>query len=173
LLKRYDSKVRSVARRVGLNHADVADVSQLTWMRLLGSVNHIRDPERLGGWLKTTSHNEALALATRDTRRQRGEASLCVDPSQARWNEPPESKVVAGEQRAELNDALHALPLKRQQVVRLLADGASYAEVCAITGLPQGSIGPTWGRSIRRLQKTTQAARLLAERGRSADGSAA
>jgi RNA polymerase sigma factor (sigma-70 family) len=149
-----------------LNHADVADVAQSTWLRLLDNVGHIRDPERLGGWLRTTSHNEAVTLAIRDNRRQRGE-TRCIDRTEERWNEHPETTVVAGEQRKELDAALHSLSPQRRQIVRLLADGASYVEVCERTGLPQGSIGPTWGRSIRRLRQTPEALRLLAERSNS------
>src|SRR4051812_27403791 len=61
LLDKYDSVVRSVARSFHLQAADVSDVAQNTWMRLVQNLRTIRDPERLAGWLAVTATRESLS----------------------------------------------------------------------------------------------------------------
>lgn len=161
LVDRYDAMVHHVARRVGLSAADANDVSQTTWMRLVRNIARIREPERLPGWLRTTSRNEAVALAMRDTRRQvRETAQLAETRYLGVDDDPPLAWILDTERSSCLRAALQTLPDGRRQVVQLIANGASYDEVRDITGLPLGSIGPTWGRSIRMLRRTTQVARL-------------
>src|SRR4051795_10026845 len=62
LIDQYDGRVRSVASSFRLQTADVQDVAQATWLRLLQNVGSIRDPERVGGWLAVTAARESLAV---------------------------------------------------------------------------------------------------------------
>ena len=55
----------SIARRCRLNDADVAEVCQTTWLRLVENLDPIESAERLGAWLATTSERESLRIATR------------------------------------------------------------------------------------------------------------
>ena len=107
LVDRYDSVVRHAARRLGLGPSDIADVSQMTWIRLHRHVDQIRQPDRLCGWLKTTSHNEALTLIRRNSKRQQREAA--VDPMYRGSDDGPEPRLIDAERSAELNVALGTL----------------------------------------------------------------
>ncbi len=55
LIQRFGGLVAAIARRCRLNDADVAEVSQTTWLRLVENIGRIQQPERLGAWLATTS----------------------------------------------------------------------------------------------------------------------
>src|ERR1700727_1473163 len=65
LIQRFGGLVAAIARRCRLNDADVAEVSQTTWLRLVENLDRIEQPERLGAWLATTSRRERLRIATR------------------------------------------------------------------------------------------------------------
>src|SRR5213080_2918328 len=62
LVDRFASLVWSVARAHRLSAADAADVSQTTWLRLAEHIDRLRDPERVAGWLATTTRNECLKV---------------------------------------------------------------------------------------------------------------
>ena len=60
LIGRFGGLVWSVARAHGLSRADAADVSQTAWLRLVEHLDRLRDPERVGTWLASTTRHEAL-----------------------------------------------------------------------------------------------------------------
>src|SRR3954466_12215613 len=70
LIDRYDGLIWSVARSFRLQAADVNDVAQTTWLRLIQHLDTIREPERLAAWLAVTATHESLAVL-RQTSRQR------------------------------------------------------------------------------------------------------
>ena len=67
LIERFGGLVAAIARRCRLNDADVAEVCQTTWLRLVENLDRIEQPERIGAWLATTSRRESLRIATRQT----------------------------------------------------------------------------------------------------------
>ena len=67
LIERFGGLVAAIARRCRLNDADVAEVCQTTWLRLVENLDRIQQPERIGAWLATTSRRESLRIATRHT----------------------------------------------------------------------------------------------------------
>src|SRR5262245_35847857 len=62
LTDRFSGLVWAIARNHRLSTMDAADVSQVVWLRLVEHVGRIRKPERLPGWIQTTTRNECLRL---------------------------------------------------------------------------------------------------------------
>jgi RNA polymerase sigma factor (sigma-70 family) len=60
LVDGYDPLVRAVARSFRLGTADVEDVSQTVWLRLVEQVARLRKPGSVGAWLATTTRRECL-----------------------------------------------------------------------------------------------------------------
>ena len=60
LVDRFGSLVWAVCRSHRLGREEAADVSQIVWMRLLTHLPTLRQPERVGAWLATTTRNECL-----------------------------------------------------------------------------------------------------------------
>jgi len=155
LLDRYDRLVRSVAASFRLQAADVHDVAQTTWLRLLQNLHTIRDPERLAGWLAVTATRESLAIL-----RQASRYTEVVE-------EPPdpaidtETSVAARDAARDLWEPVAMLPPRQERLLVALfrQELASYDEVAAECAMPIGSIGPTRARALSRLR------RGLAERG--------
>ena len=61
----FSPLVLGVARAHRLSEADVSDVAQTTWLRLVEHLGRIEDPERVGGWLATTAWRESARVARR------------------------------------------------------------------------------------------------------------
>jgi RNA polymerase sigma factor (sigma-70 family) len=152
LVNRFAGLVWAVARGHGLDHADAADISQTTWLRLAEQLSFIRDPDRLGAWLATTARRESLRTLRRHERHVSVEE--CVD-----W--------VCGDIALELTDSLESrerdaalwsafedLSGNCKALLRaLLADPPpSYAVLSDLFEMPIGSIGPTRARCLDRLR---------------------
>src|SRR5689334_2557055 len=65
LVHRHQRLLMHVVSRYRLPPEEVADVVQTTWLRLFENLDHIRDPERLPGWLATTASRVALVASRR------------------------------------------------------------------------------------------------------------
>ncbi len=156
LYRRYDGLVRATASGLGLNRADVADVSQTTWMRLLGHLGRLRDAERVGGWLATTARHEGLRLLQKAKREvtSTDDDEFDVAPVD---QQAVDAELLASEREAALRDALSDLPERCQSIVHyLIVEPASYAEVSAKLGIPVGSLGPTRARCLQSLRRKSQ-----------------
>jgi len=153
LVTRYDGFVRSVARSFRLQPADVHDVAQTTWLRLVLNLHTIRDPDRLAGWLAVTASRESLAVLRRASRHARvAMANETPDPDPA----------IDVEMSVENRDTAQALwaavaelpPRQRSLLIALFRDELeSYQDVAARCAMPIGSIGPTRARALSHLER--------------------
>jgi RNA polymerase sigma factor (sigma-70 family) len=157
LVSRFERLVLHAGRRIGLNHADAADVAQLTWLRLLEHAHQIRQPDRLPAWLTATARREALRVAVTSKR-----YILCADPtiengvdSRGAVND---TYSVDGDYGPEVEQALARLPTRYQLLLRLLMsdDSPSYTEIARKMNMPIGSIGPMRMRALQMLRRTPE-----------------
>jgi RNA polymerase sigma factor (sigma-70 family) len=156
LVDRYDGLVRSVAGSFRLQPADVYDVAQTTWLRLIQHLETIRDPERLAGWLAVTATREAWSILRQASRHE----PMVQEPPDLDPAVDPESNVAAGDAARSLWATVAELPPRQQRLIIALfrEEVDSYTEIAAKCAMPVGSIGPTRGRALSHLQ------RKLAER---------
>ena len=74
LVRRYAPLVLAVIRSYQLAAADVQDVSQTVWLRLVEHLADLRAPEALPGWLITTTQRECRRY------QRRAQQALPIDP---------------------------------------------------------------------------------------------
>lgn len=162
LVDRFGGLVWSIARAHRLGAADAADVSQTAWLRLVENLDRIRDPERVGAWLATTTRNECLRVIRRSGRQVPTDMEVDAEPPDT---ESPlaDEGLLAGERDAALWQAFSSISERCQVLLRLLiADPApSYEEIGAALGMPIGSIGPTRARCLEHLRRRTGITSLL------------
>jgi RNA polymerase sigma factor (sigma-70 family) len=156
LVERFSGLVAAIARRCRLGDADVAEVSQTTWLRLVENLDRIEQPERLGAWLATTSRRESLRIATRQGVLSTSEELHLLADDEA---EPLDSALLRDEQVRDIQMAAARLPARCQRLLGLLMgdDDLPYKEIAEQLSMPIGSIGPTRGRCLDHLRQ------LLAE----------
>lgn len=164
LVDRFTSLLWSIARAHRLDPADAADVVQTTWLRLVENLGRIEDPDRLAGWLATTTRRECLH-ALRRTGRERPavvEDSLAAVPAPG---DPLDAGLLREERDAELWRLFETLPDRCRRLLRILAASPppGYAEVAAALDIPIGSIGPTRARCLSRLRTLAVASSVLVD----------
>jgi RNA polymerase sigma factor (sigma-70 family) len=153
LIDRYAVLIRSVCRSHRLGDADADDVAQLTWLRAVEHIGRLRDPDRFGAWICTTTRRECLRVLQGRKR---------VVPTCDEVRNPlfaahvdEEEIALAAERRVAVRQALTTLPDRQRTLLRLLHSERepSYETIGAQLGMPIGSIGPTRGRALERLRK--------------------
>jgi RNA polymerase sigma factor (sigma-70 family) len=149
-VRRFEGMVRSTARSVLRNDADVDEAVQRTWVQLLRSAARIKDPRCLPGWLATTARREALSVLRSQ---QRAIPSEDVADRVAPDDRDLGAALMSRELRRELDRAVDTLPDSQRTVVRaLLREPESYDALSRELGIPRGSLGPLRGRAVRALR---------------------
>jgi RNA polymerase sigma factor (sigma-70 family) len=157
IVTRFGGRVWAVCRAYRLSPADAADVFQQTWLRVLENLDSLRDPARLGAWIKTTCTREALGALRRAKRAQPvGDPDLLDRTADPAAN--PDRPILLAARNADLWHAFHRLSRRCQDVLRVLVveaeDGRpSYELASAALNIPIGSLGPTRGRCLDRLRR--------------------
>ena len=142
--------VWSVARGFRLDDATAKDVSQTVWLKLIENLDSIKDPERLPGWLATTTRREALRVVRSRER---------VIPTEFEYDVPDEAPgleelMIADEESRGVVKAFAQLDDVCRQLLRLLTvePALSYQEISELTDRPIGSLGPTRSRCLEKLK---------------------
>lgn len=158
LIARFSPMVASIARGYRLGAADVDDLCQTVWLRLVEGIGAIRDPERVGAWLAAVTRHEALRLIRRAGRETPvADTGLDDTPSEDRG---ADDRILTAERKRAVWAAIDRLPPRTQEVMRqLLADPVpGYGLVAAVLGIPVNSVGPTRSRALRALGRSPELA---------------
>jgi RNA polymerase sigma factor (sigma-70 family) len=149
LVTRHHSRMWAVARAFGLSAADAADAVQGAWLRMVESLDTIRDPERIGAWLITTTRHEAARLRRKSLGERPAEFTL-PDPAEP----DPASAIVDADFGRRVWRHLDDLGEPCRSLLRLFAvcPDVTYAQIAMRLGIPIGSIGPTRARCLARLR---------------------
>lgn len=163
LVRRFSGLIWTIGRSHGLGAADIAEVSQTTWLRLLEHLDAIQQPERVGAWLATTARREALRVIRTRDRLVLVDNDLAFDGENDTL-EPPGRGVMVEERDALLHRAFAKLPQRSQVLLTMLskAPAMSYREVSVALDMPIGSIGPTRARCLDALRHHAMAVGLSA-----------
>jgi RNA polymerase sigma factor (sigma-70 family) len=155
IVDRFSPLVWRVARTHGLSDTDAADVFQATWLHLLEHVGDVQQPERLAGWLVTTTRREALRILRHNGRvRPVDEPALNIaDPA-----EEAIAIILLGERDAAIRRAFDSLPRRDRLLLTMLVSDppVSYEEIAEVLGRRIGSIGPTRARCLARLRQAIE-----------------
>jgi RNA polymerase sigma factor (sigma-70 family) len=153
LVERFGRVVWAATRTAGLTTDDAVDVSQTVWLRLAQNIGQIRDPERIGLWLHTTTRNECMKLLHQRSR------TVTVDPMTAfasipSIDEPNVIDLERIDQDRRLWAAFTDLPEKCKTLLRMLITEPplAYVDIAAATGIAVGSIGSRRQRCLASLR---------------------
>lgn len=152
LTDRFGGMIMAIARSCRLNEADVAEIHQVTWLRLVENISRIEQPERIGGWLATTARRESLRIVRSKSRVSLDHDMLLRLPDAE--SKPLDTKMLANESAELVRRAFAQLPSHCQRLLGILAgdDAPPYKEISKAISMPIGSIGPTRGRCLEHLR---------------------
>jgi len=149
--RRYHRMITGVARGAGCAPADLADVQQAVWARLVRHIHRLRQPEAIGGWLVVVTKRECLRLVGR------GPAVTDIDEvvSVVATGDEPLATVLESERRAAIRRAVATLPTRRRTLIETMLDNPDldYGEIADRLSMPVGSIGPTRQRGLDELRR--------------------
>lgn len=156
LVNRYQRLIFTIPRRAGLDEDQSADVLQEVFATLLRKLNDIDDPERLHAWLVTTARRTTARVISK------AQLSINVDDSSQSLAERlaannaalPDEVLLRLEEQHRVRRALARLDERCQKLLKLLfyeSEPLSYAEIAALLGTSEGSIGPTRARCLEKL----------------------
>jgi RNA polymerase sigma factor (sigma-70 family) len=161
LVEEFAGMVWAVARGHRLGDADVADVSQATWLKLLERLDDIHEPSRVGAWLATTARRECLRVLRAAQRHV-----LCGEDAEEHETPDltPDDALLLAERDQALWRGFGRLRERDQRLLSLLMaePRPAYEEISAALGIPVGAIGPTRGRALARLRQELESAGTLA-----------
>jgi RNA polymerase sigma factor (sigma-70 family) len=151
IVVRYERLVLGVVGSFRLQEADAADAAASTWLRAMEGLPALRDPERLGGWLRTIARRECLGVLRQTVFEEPSDVASAAVPA---LDPGPEAVVVACEVGRVITDAMARLPGRGQRLIFALfyLPRASYTTVAADADMPIGSIGPTRKRALGALR---------------------
>ena len=157
LVDRYQRLIYAVPRRAGLNEDQAGEVFQEVFVTLFEKMNEINEPDRLHAWLVTTARRKTWRLLSKERSHQSiqtgedDEVLVVVDDSPL-----PDETLVRLEEQHRIRTALAGLDDRCHQLITMLyyeAEPLPYSEIAAILGMPEGSIGPTRARCLKKLLK--------------------
>ena len=145
LVERYERLVFSVALRNGVTREEAADITQMTFIALLESIEKLREEQRVASWLMSVARRLAWRQRRRSDRERLGlEGVSWSDDAIGTW-----------ERIAVIQEGLQRLGgACRDLIMALYFDPATptYAAVAERLGRPVGGIGPMRARCLQRLR---------------------
>ena len=158
LVKRFADLVWAVARSVGLNAPDAADVSQTTWLRFCEHLGDLHDPSRAGPWLATTARREAVRVSRLASRQVVADPWAMLehpDPG----TEDMGSRLIDEERGMIVQYALAVMPERCRTLLTATAEDppVPYEQLAARLGLALGSVGQTRHRCLKQLRRLLEA----------------
>lgn len=148
-LRHYAPLVRLLSRLLG-SVDEAEDIAQETFWRLYRHPLREGREHNLSGWLIRVGTRLAYnALRERARREKRQETWLSRKPTA----ENPEAEALAEETRREVQQTLAKLPFRQAQILFLRHQGYTYAELAAIVGVKESSVGTLLARAERAFAK--------------------
>ena len=162
LVYRFSDLVVSIPlKRCGFVMEDAEDVYQTVFQTVFEKLYTLEDKEKLRAWIVSITWRQCLNLV-----RSRSKDVTVEEMPEVEDKEPlPDRRLSSYERRKALSEALTELgDVDAQAIISCrFYEGMSYREISEALGIPIGSIGPTLGRSLRKLRK------ILAQKGLSMD----
>lgn len=160
LVDRYQRLIYAIPRRAGLNEDQAGEVFQEVFLTLFEKMNEINEPDRLHAWLVTTARRKTWRLLSKERSSQStktGDGDAGDDALAVIDKLPlPDETLVRLEEQNRIRTALANLDPRCRQLLTMLyynAEPPPYSEIAALLGTPEGSIGPTRARCLKKLLK--------------------
>lgn len=160
LVHRYQRLIYTIPLRAGLDGDQAAEVFQDVFTTLLEKLDDIEQPERLQAWLVTTARHKTWRLISRTRALQ--QASYDDDEADDSLLELPDNTPLPDEVLGRLEEqhrvraALGELDERCKKLLQMLyyeTEPMPYSAVAAALGTPEGSIGPTRARCLKKLAR--------------------
>ena len=157
LVRRYQRLIYTIPLRAGLDEDHAAEIFQDVFATLFQKLNDLEQPEKLQAWLVTTTRRKTLhAISKAQLQQSHVTADEDSDVATSIRDEAPlpDEQLLILEEQHRIRTALASLDDRCRTLLEMLfylSEQPSYAEIAALLGIPEGSIGPTRARCLAKL----------------------
>lgn len=155
IIDQYKRLIYSIPLNFGLTSDDAADISQQTFISLVGNLERLRPDSNLGAWLATVARRHALHRLRKQKREQVG-TDEDVGESHQLLAMAATDTTIDLELMQTMNQGLSQIDRRcRDLLIALYFDSRepSYEEIAEQMKIAIGSVGPTRGRCLKRLKE--------------------
>jgi RNA polymerase sigma factor (sigma-70 family) len=151
LYRRYHRMIAGVAHTWGCAAADLPDVEQAVWARLVVNIGRLRQPDAIAGWLAVVTRRECTRLGSSRPHTVQVDEETAPLPT---VDDEPLVTVLHAERRAAVRRAVATLPARRRTLLETMLDhpDEDYDQLAVRLSMPVGSIGPTRRRGLDELR---------------------
>jgi RNA polymerase sigma factor (sigma-70 family) len=159
LIQRYQRLIYAIPRRSGLNDDQAADVFQYVFATLLEKLDSIEQPARVGAWLATIARRESWRLGRREPNAAIAGDDVGDDRIAGTLPDTrllPDELMLRLEVQHQVRITVAMLDERCRKLLTLLfyrSDPLPYAEIATTLDVPEGSIGPTRARCLKKLRR--------------------
>ena len=147
IIERYGAGLARVAASYEADRALREDLLQEMLLAIHRALPSLRDPDRLGPFVFRVAHNRGVTHVTREHANRRKRDATEAEPLD------PEDDLLARERTQRLAGAVRRLPLPYRQVITLVLEELSYAEIAEALGLSVSNVGVRVNRAKAQLKE--------------------
>lgn len=156
LFDRHARRVYNIAYRISGDAVEAEDVTQETFLRALGALHTLREPQAFAAWLCQIATNLSLEALRRRRRLPQAELTAVVAetyPDDARWHAPEAVAMAWDDSRAVRATLSRLSPRQRAALVLREMEGLSYAAIAETLGIGAGAVETLIFRARRRFRE--------------------
>ena len=144
IVRRIQKPVYSLSLRMLLNPEDAEDAAQETFLRAIRGMHRLRDPNAVGGWLRSTAHHVCVDVV----RRQHSDAYEKQDVA----NVPARAQDDATQD--ELIVLIHSLPdTLREPVLLHYYENMTYDQIADWIGVARSTVNERLSKARHQLRR--------------------
>jgi RNA polymerase sigma factor (sigma-70 family) len=145
----FGAGLARVAASYERNPALREELRQDMYMALISALPRLRDPQNLRAYVFRIAHNCGVRHVIRRTREKPGEVGLDEIASDAPTQE---QSVIDSQRSAALLSAVRKLALPYRQVITLVLEDLTYAEIAEALGISEGNVAVRVNRAKLQLR---------------------
>ena len=172
LVTAHEKRIYNLCRRLVGNPEDAAELTQEAFLNAWRGLARFQGESAFGTWLYRLASNACIDFLRKEKRRQGLSMTVSLEDEEERQVElpderyTPEGELERTEARRAGAEGLERLtPEHRQVLVMREINGLSYAEICAVLGLEEGTVKSRIARARNALRKVlTEQGNFFSER---------
>ena len=148
IIDTYGPALARVAASYEADPALQEDLLQEIMLAVHKALPSLKDRERLAPFIFRIAHNRSVTHVIQQSARRK----LIISGDENDEIETPEESLISSERSRRLSSAVRALPLPYRQVVTLILEDLSYAEIAEALGLTLSNVGVRANRARSQLK---------------------
>ncbi|CUU06604.1 RNA polymerase sigma-70 factor, ECF subfamily [Candidatus Thermokryptus mobilis] len=152
IVKRYQRKVYTLARRILGNHEDADDIAQEVFIKLFYSLSDFKGESSLFTWIYRITVNECRSFL----RKKKIKEFIQIDEvtNLLKFGQTPDQELFEREERNLIERAVEKLPTKQRMIfVMRFFEDLDYQEIAKILNKPIGTLKANYFHAVKKIQK--------------------